>query len=194
MDAKISRFDFKGEWYDAFGMPQSTGIWFIYGESGSGKTTFVLKLIKCLSQYGSVLFESHEEGEMSASLQDGIKRVGLLDARNVRVVDETIEEMVKRLESGKSSKVIVIDSTEHSGIKDIGQVIELKRRFPRKLFVFVGQASGSKPRTMLGESILFVANQKIWIEGYRAFSRGRSMGPVRYYTIWDEEARIYWNK
>jgi hypothetical protein len=195
VEAKIARFPFTGEWLEVFGMPQSNGIWFIYGESGSGKTTFLLYLIKYLSQYAhSILFESHEEGEYSASLQDGIRRLGLLDVRNVLVIDESTDEMIARLNAHKGMNIVFIDSIEHSGFKDIGQVMDLKRKFPKKLFVFTGQASGEKPRSALGESVLFAANQKIRIEGYRALSRGRSNGTKEYFTIWEDGANKYWDR
>jgi GTPase SAR1 family protein len=192
---KIEKFPFAGEWFEAFGAPQSTGIWYVYGESGSGKTTFILNLVKCLSQYcNSVLFESHEEGESSVALQDGICRLGLLDVKNIFVVDESREEMIERMNMRKSSSVVLIDSLEHSEFKEIKQVIELKKLFPKKLFIFTGQASGDKPRSTLGESVLFLANQKIKVEGYRAICRGRSMGTKGYFTIWEEGANKYWEK
>ena len=196
VDAKIPKFPFTGEWYNAFGNPQSTGIWYIYGESGSGKTTFVLNLMKCLAQYTSgILLESHEEGEISVSLQDGIKRFGLLEIKKkIFVVDESLTDMIERLSAQKSPEVVLIDSVEHSEFRDAGQVIELRRKFPNKLFIFIGQASGLNPRSKLGESILFIANQKIWVEGYRAISRGRSFGPEKHLTLWDVEADKYWEK
>ena len=194
VDAKVSRFPFEGEWYRAFGMPQRTGIWFVYGESASGKTTFVLSLMKCLAQYvSSILLESLEEGEISVSLQDSIKRLGLLDIkRKIMVVDESLEDMMERLDAPRSPEVVLIDSVEHSGFRDVEQVIALRRKFPKKLFVFIGQASGTSPRSKLGESILFIANQKIRVEGYRAICRGRSFGPEKHLTLWDVEAKSYW--
>jgi nucleoside-triphosphatase THEP1 len=194
-DSKVSRFSFTGDWFDAFGNPQSTGIWFIYGESGSGKTTFVLELIKYLAGHvNSVFFESLEEGELSAALKDNIVRLGMSKLKNVLVIEETLEEMKERLEQRKSPDVFVIDSVEHSEFKTVDQILELKRKYKKKLFVFVGQASGDRPRTTLGESILFIANQKIKVEGYKALSRGRSSGVKKYFTVWEEEAIKYWNK
>jgi len=196
VDAKIPRFDFAGEWFEAFGRPQMGGIWFVYGGSGSGKTSFVLSLMKCMSVFSNkILFESHEEGEKSTALQDSIKRLGLLSIdKKVMVIDESLEEMYERLDMQKSPDIIFIDSLEHSEFKNIKQVVDLRKRYPKKTFVIIGQASGSNPRTELGVSVLFIANQKIYVEGYRAFSRGRSFGSKEYFTIWEEEAAIYWNK
>ena len=40
----IPCFPFEGEWEAAFGRPDRTGTWIIWGESGNGKSTFVMKL------------------------------------------------------------------------------------------------------------------------------------------------------
>ena len=36
IDKKYDLFDFEGEWYDAFDQPETTGVWFIWGNSGNG--------------------------------------------------------------------------------------------------------------------------------------------------------------
>ena len=196
LDAKVSAFDFTGEWRDAFGTPQMGGIWFVYGGSGSGKTSFILALMKQQASFvNKILFESYEEGVASRALQENIKRLGLISLnRKILIADETLDAMFERLDRRKSPDVVFIDSLEYSGFKNIKQITEMERRYPKKTFVIIGQASGSRPRTELGESVLFMANQKIYIEGYRAFSRGRSFGPKKYYTIWEEEAAKYWDK
>ena len=35
---KKNTFPFEGSWKDAFGEPERTGIWFIWGNSGNGKS------------------------------------------------------------------------------------------------------------------------------------------------------------
>ena len=52
-----------GKWHEAFGEIDRTGVWFIWGKSGSGKTTFVLELCKELAKYGRVAYDSLEEGD-----------------------------------------------------------------------------------------------------------------------------------
>lgn len=193
VDAVVKVFDFTGEWRDAFGTPERTGVWYVFGDSGSGKTSFILMLIKCFAEFGRVLFVSYEEGEVSASLQQGIKRLGLLEKKNnVLVTTDSLEELGERLVRRKSPDFVIIDSLEYSEFVSIKQIKAFADRYPDKLFVIIGQATGKKPRTALGESVLFFAKQKIFVEGYRAFSRGRSLGETGYLTIWEKGADDYW--
>lgn len=193
-DAVVKKFDFKGEWFDAFGTPERTGIWYVFGGSGSGKTSFILMLIKCMAEFGRVLFISYEEGVVSSSLQEGIARFGLMDCKNNIIVSvDNLEELNERLNKRKSPDFIVIDSLEYSEFTSIKQIKQLADDYPDKLFVIIGQADGKHPRTELGKSVLFLAKQKIFIEGYRALSRGRSFGDVGSITIWHKGAEEYWD-
>jgi len=190
--AKIPVFEFSGEWFEAFGTPQRTGIWYIYGASGHGKTSFLLMLIKQLSSFGRVLFESYEEGDRSLSLQEGIKRLGLLGVNNrVLVCLDKQKELNERLSKKGSQNIVVIDSIDMSEIRRIEQVVKLTNEHPGKLFVFTGWAEGKDPKKNIGKDVLFMANQKIFVEGYRAFSRGRSFGQKGYLDVWKEEAIKY---
>ncbi len=192
-DAKILRFDFKNEWFEAFGKPQRTNVWFVYGNTGHGKTSFILQLMKCLASFSKFLFVSYEEGEISAALQDGIKRLGMLEVnKKVLVVTDTIEELEIRLNKKKSHDIILIDSLEYTDFRTIRQIRSFVLKYPKKLFIFIGQADGNKPMGKLGHDVLHYANQKIWVEGFRAICKGRSFGTKGYYTIWEERAREYW--
>jgi hypothetical protein len=194
VDAKPERVPFNGEWQEAFGNPQATGAWFIWGRSGSGKTAFVLKLIGQLALEKKVLFVSYEEGTVSVSLQEGIKRYGLLNVNsNVWICTDTVEELDKRLNRRRSASVVVIDSLERSEIRKVSQLADLSTKFPDKLFVVIGQAEGKLPVGRLGHDVLHAANQKIYVEGFRAYSRGRSMGTAEYFTIWQHGAELYWS-
>jgi predicted PilT family ATPase len=46
LNQKIERIQFKGEMYEAFKEPQNKGVWFVWGASASGKSTFLLQLAK----------------------------------------------------------------------------------------------------------------------------------------------------
>ena len=41
-----------GAWADAFGEPERIGVWFIWGNSGNGKSSFVMQLCKELAAAG----------------------------------------------------------------------------------------------------------------------------------------------
>lgn len=58
LSMKFDTLPFEGEWYDAFGTPESRGVWIVWGKSGSGKTSFVMKLCKELCKYGRVVYDS----------------------------------------------------------------------------------------------------------------------------------------
>jgi len=193
IDTNIPVFDFTGEWLEAFGRPQRTGVWYIWGNSGHGKTTFILMLMKQLANFGKTLFVPYEEGQASESLKNGIRRLGLLEANSrVSVCTKSIEELKERLKATKSPDFVIIDSLDVSEFKRVEQVVEIKNSFKNKLFVFTGWAKGKEPAKRIGENVLFIANQKIWVEGFRALSRGRSFGERGYLTIWDKEAEVYW--
>lgn len=194
MDADVKTFDFAGEWLDAFGKPQATGVWLVYGGSGSGKTTFVMMLIKYLAAFGRVLFVSYEEGLSSASLKVTIDRLGLMERQNeVLVTIDSVEELDERLSKQRSPDIVVIDSLELSEFNTVRQIKMFADKYPQKLFIYIGQAEGDKPRSELGKAVLFLANQKIYVEGYRAFTRGRSQGEKdAFITIWAERGDKYW--
>ena len=58
LNKKRQTFPFDGKWSDAFGQPERTGVWFIWGRSGNGKTSFVMQLIAELCKYDRVAFDS----------------------------------------------------------------------------------------------------------------------------------------
>lgn len=193
VNAKIPVFDFTGEWYDAFGKPQRNGVWFIYGNSGHGKTTFLLMLMKQLANFGNIMFVPYEEGNVSVSLQKGINRLGLLEAnKKVIVCTHNSKDLAERLSKRKSPEIVIIDSLDLSEFKQIKQVADFKNRFKNKTLIFTGWADGKVPANKIGKDVLYLANQKIFVEGYRAISRGRSLGERGYLTIWEEGATEYW--
>lgn len=62
LNKKYDVFPFEGKWKDAFDTPEVRGCWFVWGNSGNGKTSFVMQLCKELCKYDRVAFNSLEEG------------------------------------------------------------------------------------------------------------------------------------
>lgn len=175
----------------AFGEPEDKGVWLIWGNSGNGKTTFALQLAKELSRNGKVLYNSLEEGS-SLSLMNAAARVGLADVGNkVQFVCEDIPTLTARLKKRRSPKIVLIDSYQYAQLK-YADYLSFKRALPNHLLVFVSHADGSKPAGRSAVSVMYDAMLKIWVEGYRAFSKGRFIGELGEVDIWPEGAQAYW--
>ena len=189
---KHKTFPFQGAWADAFAQPEKSGIWFIWGRSGNGKTSFVMQLIKELMKYDRVLFDSLEEGD-SLTMQDKIVRYGLNNAgsRLHLLNAEGMNDLTDRLEKRKSYNIVVIDSFQYTQMS-YKDYIKFKERNKSKLIIFISHASGTNPKGGAAEGVMYDATLKIWVEGFKAFSKGRFIGPTGEYTIWDEGAERYW--
>lgn len=186
-------FPFEGPWADAFGQPERCGVWFIWGNSGNGKSSFVMQLCKELCRYCHVAYNSLEEAA-SLTMQQSLLRHGMMDVnRRFVLLCESVEELKARLRRRKSPEVVVIDSFQYTGMT-YRDYITLKEAFRDKLFIFISHAGGASPRGAAAVSVMYDATLKVWVEGYKAFSKGRFIGPTGEYTIWEQGARAYWGR
>lgn len=183
--------EFEGEWYQAFSKPENKGVWFVWGNSGNGKTSFILQLIKELCRHYRVVFDSLEEGD-GHTIQKAFQREGMSTAsRKLIVTSESMSELDKRLSKRKSPEVAVIDSYQYTELS-FKEYLRFKRKHPDKLLIFVSQADGKRPMGRAAVSVMYDASLKVWIEGYKAFSKGRYIGPNGgTYTIYKEGAALY---
>jgi len=191
LDKKYKLLEFVGKWFDAFDCPQRAGAWIIWGNSGNGKTTFVLMLIKYLARFEKILFNSLEEGD-DHTLQKKLIELSMGEVgRKVHVVNESFEDMKDRLLTKKSPNIIVVDSVQYMDLS-FKQFKELRRLFPDKLIIYLSQADGKLPSGKPATDIMYASTLKIWVEGYRAFSKGRYIGPIGHIDIWQEKAASIW--
>lgn len=192
LNKKRQTFPFEGKWADAFGQPERTGVWFVWGRSGNGKTSFVMQLIEELCKYDRVAFDSMEEGD-SLSMRQKLVRHGLgkVGSRFHLLNAEPMDELKERLARRKSYNIIVIDSFQYTQMS-YRDYIQFKEQNKDKLIIFISHAKGSLPRGTSAEGVMYDATLKIWVEGFKAFSKGRFIGPTGEFTIWDEGAARYW--
>lgn len=189
---EIDFYDFEDEWYEAFDRPERTGVWFIWGASGNGKTSFSLKLAKELCKYDNVLYNSLEEGT-GGTMQRAFRRLGMKEVKGkITVVEEDIESLTKRLKKRQSPKIVFIDSIQFARLNEKQYYNFINQFRHNKLLVFISQAKGKDPRGSAAEASMYSATLKIWVEGFRAISKGRYFGPRGYYTIAEEKAAQYW--
>ena len=190
---KKKSFAFDGEWFDAFGTPERLGVWFIWGNSGNGKTSFTMQLCRELSLFGKVAYNALEEAQ-SKTMQDAIIRFGMddLDGK-LQFLCEPLDELTERLTKKKSPDFVIVDSFQYTQMT-YKQYIAFKEANKKKLIIFISHADGKKPAGRAAVSVMYDSALKIWIEGYRAFSKGRYIGETGQFDIWKQGALKYWGE
>lgn len=181
-----------GAWAEAFGEPERVGVWFIWGKSGNGKSSFVMQLCKELTKFGRVAYDSLEEGA-GLTMQNALRRYGMADVnRRFQVLDcEPVSDLGERMDRRKSPDFYVIDSFQYTQMS-YKEYQSFKEAHRDKLLIFVSHADGHNPDGRSAKKVMYDAALKIYVEGFRAFSKGRFFGPASYFTIWDEGAARYW--
>jgi predicted ATP-dependent serine protease len=136
---------FEGKWAEAFGTPERTGVWFIWGNSGNGKTSFVMQLCKELCKYGRVAYDSLEEGD-SLSVQNSFIRHGITIAnKRMQLLNcEPMDELSERMSRRKSPDFYVVDSFQYTQMS-YKEYIRFKEAHRDKLIIFTSHADGRNP-------------------------------------------------
>lgn len=191
INSKKKTFALEGAWYDFIGTPECSGVWFIWGNSGNGKSSFAMQLCRELTKFSPVAYNSLEEGD-SLTMQRNLVRHGMgeLGSRFV-LIRESIEELKVRLRKRKAYKIVVIDSFQYTQLS-YREYIRLKDEFPDRLFIFISHADGKHPAGKAAKSVMYDATLKVWVEGYKAVSKGRFIGPKGELVIWRDGADVYW--
>ena len=194
MSMKYETFPFEGDWKAAFSTPERRGVWFIWGDSGNGKTTFAMQLAKELCKYGRVAYNSLEEGA-SLTMRNTMQRCGMMEVnRRFLLLDaEPMEQLNLRLHRQKSPDIVFIDSFQYTQM-NYRQYIEFKESNRNKLLIFISHADGKQPNGRAARSVMYDATLKIRVEGFRAFSKGRFVGTVGHYDIDKVKAPKYWGE
>lgn len=189
---KYKMLEWSDEWAEAFDKPETSGVWFIWGNSGNGKSSFVMQLARELAELGHVFLNELEEGT-KLTMQNNLKRNDISSVkRKVKIGNEDMTEMSERLSKRKSPQFIIINSFQYTGLTWI-TYLKLKKMHEDKLLIFVSHAEGKHPEGRTAKKIKFDADLKIWIEGFKAISNGR-YNPGGEYIIWKEGAEKYHGK
>jgi KaiC/GvpD/RAD55 family RecA-like ATPase len=180
----------------AHGIPEDRFVMAIYGKSGQGKSNYVAQVVKELltataDQKVKLLYMALEEGH-GRTIRDTFVRQEL-DAYSGRVMvaqGGKLADLMARLKKAKSPKIIVVDSVQYLGIS-YEEYKELKEMFPSKIFIFISHSSGTRPKGSTAEEIVYDANIKVRVHGFKALITSR-YGSNENYIIWEEGARKAW--
>lgn len=186
-------YKFEGKFKESFGEPERNATWFVWGQSGNGKTRFLLELTKYLTPFGRVDYNSYEEGD-SESIARALRETTMIDVDGkFRLVDmEPWQEFIDRMLKKRSSQFGVIDSVQYSGI-DYDDYKSAKERLRKKSMLYISHAAGNNPDGRTADKIRYDAGIKIHVIGYVAKIKCR-YGGNKPFIIWEEGARKYWGK
>lgn len=187
---KYEYYDLSEKFADAFGRPEKGNTWFIFGDSGNGKTSFAAQLCKELTHFERIVYNSLEEGD-SAAMKEVFLRAGL--KKGIILVQESMDQLSKRLSRPKSPGIVVIDSFQYTFLS-FQKYLAFKEKHKDKHLIFLSQVQGKQPLGETARRVMSDAALKIWVEGYTAFSKGRTIGPTGEYVIWDEGAARYYGQ
>ncbi len=175
----VQRLQWMGKWLEAFGRPQDRGVWFVWGGSGSGKSTFVMMLAKAMAELQFKTYYNLLEEETDDT--DYIDRTELLQMNEVEsnfyTQSYNYKELMEYLKKRNPPKVVVVDSIVYL-TKDWEDYLALKRLCIKKgiILIIVGHAEGKNPRSEFEKSIRFDAKMKIFVDGFLAVCQGRTIG------------------
>ncbi len=185
---KFTSFEFEDIFFNSFGKPEQNFVCTIIGKSGNGKTDFCVKFAKYLSKYERVLYLSAEEG-ISSTIQIAFNRNNMNEVAGRVILGEkaTFDSLVVYLSKKASPKIVFIDSLDYLKLTT-DQFKFLRSKFPKKAFVIVSWSDRSAPKSQSAKDIQYMADIKIFIDGYVAFPKSRYGGNNRF-IIWEEKAK-----
>ncbi|WP_394749514.1 ATP-binding protein [Spongiimicrobium salis] len=194
---KIERIPLTGEFKKLLGSPEPRGSWFLYGDSGDGKSTFLMQLAKELSKWYKVDYNSMEEKDRG-SMTDLLDEYRMYECRKgsfMLLPRYKREDLYERLHRPRSAKVIIIDSLQYFDLNR-SQYEQLEEDFPDKLFIWNSHADGKRPKGAVADFIRYNSDIKMFAKGFKVTSKSRmSRGRVTDdYIVWEEGARRYWSK
>lgn len=192
LSKKYKVLDWGQKWVDAFGRPEISGVWFVYGNSQNGKSSFIMQIVRELAKVYKVFINELEEGTR-LTFQNTLNQSDIHSVKNnVIVGSENNEELSNRLRKRKSPHVVIINSIQYTSFTR-SSWLKFKNEHSQKLIIVTSHVKGTVPEGQVARFIRFDADLKIWTEGFRAISNGR-YNPGGIFTIWEEGANKYWGQ
>ena len=182
-------YEFEDEWLESFGEPERNFRMIVYGDSGNGKTEFVVKFAKYLAEFGKVYYNSFEQG-MSKSLQEAFIRNDMQEVNGKLILGDKddFELVCKRMGSRNSPKFCIIDSLDYMELS-ADQYKVLVEKYPHKSFIIICWSAGRKPKLQAAKDIEYMVDIKVRVHEYKAYPRSRFGGNLPF-VIWPE----YWER
>jgi predicted ATP-dependent serine protease len=191
----IDRIDFKSikianEWKPHLGEPQlGNSHWLIYGESGEGKTSYLLQLVKELCNNNQkVHYNTLEEG-LKKSFKLAMKRSNMksISSGYFNYQKENLTELTQRLIRKRQAKIVVIDSVQYffRGLQS-KHYFEFINQFKDTTFIWISGADGKKPRGKIAEDIYYDADIVVNVKDFKATVLKNRFEAYQSRIIWEQ--------
>lgn len=190
-DMKQECFGFTGKFQEVFGNPPTNGIWAVQGAEKHGKTSFMLSLVKYLSDFAKVLYVSAEEGT-DPLFVNSVQRANIPSTNQIGFLPYiSIEELNYKLKKRNAPRIVVIDNmTVYRDELRRNRIIEFMREHKDILLIFISHEEKNKqPSTASGKLVRKLAKIIIRIEGAQAQIMGRCPGGI--IEIYEPSAQKY---
>lgn len=191
MQSEFKRYDLSQEWRDTIGDVEHGFNAMIWGLSGSGKTTFVLRMCEQLTEFGKVYYNSLEQGR-TGSLQDNVKSSGINYKKcegKFMFGQHTFDEMLEEIEKN-GAKFIAIDSCQYMGNVGLtyNQYKKLKAlcKKGKKSLIIVSHAVGVTPKGNHAKAIRYDVDIKIHVVNGKTNVDSR-YGKTKTYKIFENK-------
>lgn len=110
LEREYNIIPFEGEWKDLLGTPEYGFMMNVYGEKFTGKSTFSLRLLKYLQNFGKCIYFSVEEGD-KLTVQSKLRTL------NIRGLDISTEQLPQAiLKMASKYDFVLIDSLSSAKI------------------------------------------------------------------------------
>jgi Cdc6-like AAA superfamily ATPase len=166
----------------------------IYGDSGMGKTNYLMQFVSQLLDVlprERCLYVSLEEGHGKAILNTLLRQDMAKYNSRLLIMDHcNYDELMEKLNRRRSPKVVVLDSVQYLNLS-WDQYVKLKESHPNKIILFISHSKGKKARGSTAEGIVYDANIKVRVEGFKALVTSR-FGGTENFIIWEDGAKKYW--
>ena len=171
---KFITMQFTGKYKDLLGTPECSGSWIIYGDSANGKTTTSLQILKYLTNFKKCAYVPLEEG-VRLSFQQAFNEANLLSvsAKFKLWPDYTVQDIDQELSKSRAPEIIFIDSLQYLRMNDQSyneltkfEYLELLKRHPKTLFIFISHAKNNEPKGALAEAVYYGSHICLWVNEF----------------------------
>jgi predicted ATP-dependent serine protease len=171
-EKKFHTHNFNDEYRRLFGNPEQRFVAMCYGESGSGKSVFMLKFADYFARnFGKALYNSHEEGA-NQTIVDRINNFNIGASKLFVANALPFEAMCQKIEKNYY-RLVILDSVKYMGF-NFAQLKELRERFAnRKLSIMMVDFGKSQGNPHSGVDLLHASDVKMYFKNGTVHSISR---------------------